>query len=216
MIDIIKSNPIKSFDDSPYKYSSKFRDDNIEFFVSNIKEKDLKITTAQPFKHFKDFQIYYGKSLTLYGEGGLGLDMINQNSLKQYKGRGELCYPIESIPLKFNFLGMLVRKDEMMYELAEKVKQNLTDETDFMLQSSLISSLYALSYCHDCPDVILDIQKELNIDIENGAFITTQQVSNRLKTQNATRKLKETEKEESKNNIQARLQKYKNFKNKKK
>jgi hypothetical protein len=148
--------------------------------VSTIKEKDIKIKYGTPFNYFKEFPLSSQKrfsSVTLYSEGGLGLDQYDTNSLGYYKEEGELCYPIEAICLKYHYLGMLLKKQEILLQWVDKIKSKLTKETNRWVSKSLVDIIYNLATDSNADEIILSIQSATGV-VED--FKTHQQVSDSL------------------------------------
>jgi hypothetical protein len=155
--------------------------------VSTIKEKDIKIKYGTPFNYFKEFPLSSQKrfsSVTLYSEGGLGLDQYDTNSLGYYKEEGELCYPIEAICLKYHYLGMLLKKQEILLQWVDKIKSKLTKETNRWVSKSLVDIIYNLATDSNADEIILSIQSATGV-VED--FKTHQQVSDSIKKMNFDR-----------------------------
>jgi hypothetical protein len=149
--------------------------------VKTIKEKDIILKYATPFNYFKEFPLSSKKrfsSVTLYSEGGLGLDQYDTSSLGYYKEEGELCYPIEAICRKYHYLGMLLKKQEILLQWVDKIKSKLTKETNRWVSKSLVDIIYNLATDSNADEIILSIQSATGV-VEG--FNTHQQVSDSIR-----------------------------------
>ena len=165
----------------PGAYSSG-RDKYETLIVKTIKEKDVTLKLAKPFDYFKEFclsELKQFKSVTLYGEGGLGLDQYMPSTMKYYKEEGELFYPIEAICRKYHYLGMLLKKEEILLSWIDKITKNMNKQTNYFVQNYLSSLIYEFSLRSISDEIILDIQDKTGVDINSG-FITNKQLHKKV------------------------------------
>jgi hypothetical protein len=191
--DIVKSlkifftdEEIEKLKNKPKKYEehagafSKGRDKYETLIVKTITEKDATLKSPKPFDYFKQFGLSdqkQFKTVTLYGEGGLGLDQYTPSTIRFYKEEGELCYPLEAICRKYHYLGMLLKKEEVLLYWVDKLIKNMTQETNYFVQSYFAKVIYEFSLESISDEIILDIQKAT--DVDNG-FKTHKQIHNSL------------------------------------
>lgn len=148
-------------------------------FIDNILESEVNIISPKPFDHFKEYIIYNRPKITLFGESGLGLDMYSKNDLKYYQEENELFYMIENIARKYHYFGMLLAKDNQVELWIEKIKNNLTNNTNYHLKSTLSQIIYRLIDNEKyADDVMIDIQ---NVTGVTEGFMTHKQLDEKLK-----------------------------------
>jgi hypothetical protein len=155
-----------------------------DLIVDTIKDTDITLRYPTPFNYFKDFPISSQRrfsSVTLYGESGLGLDEYNPNSLKYMKSEGELFYPIEAICRKYHYLGMLLKKQEILLEWIDKIKSTINKETNYHLLSCLVDIIYKLAMDSNADDIILSIQSSTGV---TDGFKTHKQVKDFIISKN--------------------------------
>lgn len=165
---------------SHYDYSDGI--DNLKNkVVKTIKDSDIKIIKTDYFNYFKQFKLSANPrftSVTLYSEGGLGLDQYKKNNLKYYQEERELCYMVEAIVYKYHYLGMLLKKQEVLLEWIDKITNNITNEMNHYIKSSLSQIIYGLSIDSASDIIIEDIQ---NITGVTDSFMTNNQVRESIK-----------------------------------
>jgi hypothetical protein len=170
------------------EYSSDIKDDASFYmdgvkkiqslFIKKISDSDVNVISPKSFKYFNKFVINNKYKITLYGEGGLGLDSYSKNNLQYYKDENELCYMIEDIALKYHYFGMLLAKENEAELWIEKIKNNLSINTNRYLQSNLTQTIYRLVKNEDYADeIIIDIQNTTGV-IDN--FMTHKQIKERI------------------------------------
>lgn len=162
-------------------------DSLIKKVVKTIKEIDIKIIKTNYFDYFKQFKLSANpgfSSVTLYGEGGLGLDQYKKSNLKYYQEERELCYMVEAIVYKYHYLGMLLKKQEVLLEWIDKITNNITNDMNHYIKSSLSQIIYGLSIDSASDIIIEDIQSITGV---TDSFMTNKQVSTSLK--NIARKI---------------------------
>lgn len=176
--------------------------------VDTVKEEDMTGKNPKPFEYFKQFPTSrykeYAKSVTLHGESGIGLDRYKPKSIEYDRFEGELCYPIENICRAYHYLGMLLGKQEVLLEWADKIERNLKPETDYMVRQMMASVIYSLCIDSAADDVIHALQAATGV---TDAFMTRDQVSQSLKrwanSKEGKQKLKELEESFKKKNEQS-------------
>lgn len=149
--------------------------------IKNIKDGDLKMVGTKHFDYFKKFGLSTNPKLTsvsLYSESGLGLDQFKVNNLKYYKEERELFYMVEAIVYKYHYLGMLLKRQEILLEWIDKIKNNMTNDMNHCVKSTLSEVIYNLSIDSVSDIIIEDIQ---NITGVTEDFMTNDQVSDSLK-----------------------------------
>lgn len=148
---------------------------------AQISEKEVKLITTKHFDYFKRFplSITY-KSVTLFGEGGLGLDEYNENSQAYMKSEGELCYAIESIGRKYHHFGQLLYKEDALVNWIRFISDNLTNETNYWIAGFFRDVICVLSRDVHTEEIIKSIQVTNKIDIDKSGFISHKQVSAKL------------------------------------
>ncbi len=181
-IEKIKKHP-ERYDEYAGAFS-KGRNEYEAIFVKEIDKKDVTLKSPKPFDYFKQFGLSdqkQFKSVTLHGEGGLGLDEYKPSSMKFYKEEGELCYPIEGVGRKYHYFGMLLKQKEVLLYWVYKILKNMTHETNYYVQSYLRNIIYEFSLDSVSDEIMLYIQKELNLSDEKNGFRTHKQVHESLK-----------------------------------
>ena len=149
--------------------------------IKNIKEDDFKMVKTNHFDYFKKFGLSNNPkytSVSLYSESGLGLDQFKVNNLKYYKEERELCYMVEAIVYKYHYLGMLLKRQEVLLEWVDKIKNNMTKEMHYCVKSTLSEVIYNLSIDSVSDIIIEDIQMVTGVSDD---FKTHKQVSDSLK-----------------------------------
>ena len=176
-----KKREEKSYGEHPGAYS-KGRDEYERLILSEIKDKDATLKSPKPFDYFKGFGLSdekQFKSVTLHGEGGMGLDQYAPSTMKYYKEEGELFYPLEAICRKYHYLGMLLRKQEVLMYWVEKLIKNMNKETDYFVQSYFSNLIYEFSLRSVSDEIVMDIQNKTGIDTDSG-FITRKQLHQKV------------------------------------
>ncbi len=85
---------------------------------------------------------------------------------------------IEDIALKYHYFGMLLAKENEAELWIEKIKNNLSINTNRYLQSNLTQTIYRLVKNEDYADeIIIDIQNTTGV-IDN--FMTHKQIKERI------------------------------------
>ena len=153
-------------------------DEYVTLFVDKITESDVNIVSSKPFDHFKDYILNDKYKVTLYGEGGLQLDSYKKKNLKYYQEEGELFYMIEDIAKKYHYFGMLLEKEHQLELWIEKIRNNLTENTNYWLKTALSQIIYRLIKNEKYADeVIIDIQNYTRVI---DGFLTHDQVTEKL------------------------------------
>lgn len=173
-IDILKGkNKIK---DQDYHFTEGV-DKYTTLFVDEIPVSDVNIVKPTPFKYFKEYILNDKYNISLYGEGGLQLDMYNKKNLKYYQDEGELFYMVEDISKKYHYFGMLLTKDDQAEVWIEKIKNNIKD--DYWINNALSQIIYRLIKNENYADeAIIDIQNYTGII--NDGFSTHKQIKKHL------------------------------------
>ncbi len=152
-----------------------------ETLIKNtIKEDDIILKKPSPFQYFKQFGLSSEKqfkSVTLFGEGGLGLDQYNISNLRYYQEENEIFYMIEALPRKYHHLGQLLARQERLEHYIE-ISKKLTSDINYVVASVLCSIIYSHSLESISDDIILNIQKIIG---EVDGFYTHKQISDRIK-----------------------------------
>ncbi len=163
----------------PSKYN-----DNLDKLISKvvkiIKDKDIQCVDVTPFEYFKQFKVSAQKqfsNITLYGESGLGLDLCSKKEVNYYKENGELCYVIESIAMKYHYLGMLMKQQDTLLVWIDKITKGLTNELSYFVKGTFTDIIYDLSLESVSDIIIEDIQKQTGV-VEG--FMTHDQISKGL------------------------------------
>lgn len=154
---------------------SKGRDKYEAIILDTIKEKDFTYKLPTPFNYFKDFRqtkdIKF-KNVNLFGEGGLSLDRYNPKDLKYSKEEGELCYPLEAVCRAYHYLGMLLKKQEVLLYWVNQLIEKMSKDTNYFVQTYFSTVIYEFSLGSISDDIILYIQQETGAE----AFKTHEQV----------------------------------------
>jgi hypothetical protein len=148
---------------------------------AQISEKEVKLITTKHFDYFKRFplSITY-KSVTLFGEGGLGLDEYNENSQAYMKSEGELCYAIESIGRKYHHFGQLLAKEDALVYWIQFISKNLNNDTNYWVTGLFKDIICVLSREINRENIIKSIQESTKLDIEKTGFLSHKQISKKL------------------------------------
>ena len=181
-IEKIKKHP-ERYDEYAGAFS-KGRNEYEAIFVKEIDKKDVTLKSPKPFDYFKQFGLSdqkQFKSVTLHGEGGLGLDQYTPSTMKFYKEEGELFYPIEAVGRKYHYFGMLLKQQEVLLYWVDKILKNMTHETNYFVQSYLKNIIYEFSLDSVSDEIMLYIQNELNLSDEKNGFRTHKQIRESLK-----------------------------------
>ena len=94
------------------------------------------------------------------------------------KSEDELFYPIEAICRKYHYLGMLLKKQEILLEWVEKIKSTISKDTNRWILGSLVDIIYKLAMDSNADEIILNIQSSTGVVDD---FKTHQQISDFLK-----------------------------------
>jgi hypothetical protein len=132
---------------------------------STILVEDFTCKTAKPFHYFKKFPLYAQaiKTCTLFGEGGLSLDEYNSKNVRYYKSEGELSYMVEDLGRKYLYLGMLLGRQQVLFDFVKILESKLNPELNTWVKSTCASIIYGLTFELHARQIIEDIQKKTNV-----------------------------------------------------
>jgi len=173
---ILTEKEYSSFNESKFAYP-----DGIEplqnAIIKGIGKSKPTPTKAINFDYFKQFPVFdTHRSVNLATEAGLGLDQFNYKEVKYYLEENEEFYLSEAIAYKYHGLGSVLAREELRAEMVEKIKANITPNSDYSVKNIVKYMLKAYCFPSEEDSSLMEIQT-----VSADSFKTAKQVSDSLK-----------------------------------